>query len=78
VNSTQPITSAASAISYLFHLYGIKVTQVLSAAVLPNQATAAGGVLSTEYMEFTGLLNGKPTHGVVNMVASIGAARRPG
>lgn len=70
VNATQSITSAVSAISYLFHLYHIKVTQVLSGYVLPNQQGPTG-VQSTAYVEFAGLLNGKPTHGLVNMVANI-------
>jgi hypothetical protein len=71
VNATQPITSAASAINYMFNLYGIKVTQVQAAYVLPDQAQPSGGFTATEYMEFAGTLNGKATHGFVNMAASI-------
>ena len=71
VNATQPITSAGSAINYLFNLYRIKITRVLASYVLPEQTQPTGGVQATEYMEFLGTLNGKTTHGFVNMVASI-------
>jgi hypothetical protein len=71
VNATQPLSSAGSAINYMFSLYGIKVTQVLASYDLPEQAQPTGGFLATEYMEFLGTLNGKATHGFVNMVASI-------
>jgi hypothetical protein len=71
VNATQPITSAGSAINYMFNLYGIKVTQVQAAYVLPDQPQPSGGFEATEYMEFAGTLNGKATHGFVNMEASI-------
>jgi len=71
VNATQPITSTGSAIGYMFNLYGIKVTQVLAGYALPEQPNPTGGFQATEYMEFIRTLNGKTTHGFVNMVASI-------
>lgn len=71
VNATQPITSAGSAINYMFNLYGIKITRVLASYVLPGQPQPTGGAQDSEYMEFVGTLNGKVTHGFVNMAASI-------
>ena len=78
VNATQPITSAGSAIEYMFNLYHIKITKVLAAYPLPEQAQTAGGFQATEYMEFVGTLNGKATHGFVNMVVSIDGATASG
>ena len=78
VNATQPITSASSAINYMFNLYGIKITQVLAGYALPKQPQATGGFVATEYMEFLGTINGKATHGFVNMVASIDGSSASG
>jgi hypothetical protein len=77
VNATQPITSAPSAISYMFNLYKITVTHVISSYVLPSQQ-ASSGVADGEYMVFDGLLNGKPQVGVVNMEASIDGSSAAG
>ncbi len=78
VNATQPITSAGSAIEYMFNLYHIKITKVLAAYPLPEQAQTAGGFQATEYMEFVGTLNGKATHRFVSVVASIDGATESG
>lgn len=72
VNSPVAITSTTSAISYLFSLYKIDVTRVLSTYTLPEQSTASGGVAAQEFMEFTATLNGKADHGLVYINTSIG------
>jgi hypothetical protein len=70
VNATTPITSAETALDYMFSLYKIDVTQVLSSYVVPVIQTTSG-IQAQEYEEFLATLNGKPQHGLVYINASI-------
>jgi hypothetical protein len=72
VNSTVAITSSASAISYLFSLFKIDITRVISAYTTPAQRSGAA-VDDQEYVEFAAILNGKPDHGLVYVNTSIGS-----
>jgi hypothetical protein len=62
----------------MFNLDGIKITQVLAGYALPKQPQPTGGFVATGYMEFLGTINGKATHGFVNMVTSIDGSSASG
>ena len=68
------VNSPQTLLSWAFGKIGVRIGQTLFSAQLPDQPLSGGAVEGQEYVEFTGTLSdGRPIHGLVNVVSTTGS-----
>ena len=60
------------ALSHIFQVEGVTITQILSQTTLPDQQLSSGGTQAQEYVEYLGRYQHKAIHGLVYILTDSG------
>jgi hypothetical protein len=72
------VDSASTLLAYVFKALGIDITKTLVTVKFPSEVDAVGALESVEYVEFTGVFESAPVHGLASALSVSGSAGASG